>query len=111
MFLANSEYLPDLSIKKTLGLVSGNTIRAKHVGIDILAGLKTLIGGELKGYSTLLNESRNEAKKRMIEEAEKLGANGIINIRFATSNVTHGASEILVYGTAVVIEEFNSDSQ
>ena len=86
---------------EVLGLVRGNTTRARHVGRDILAGLKTLIGGEIKSYSDLMTQARDEATSRMIAEAEKLEADAIIGIRYATADVMQGASEILVYGTAV----------
>ena len=86
---------------ETLGIVKGSTIRAKHLGQDILAGLKTIVGGELTGYGEMLDEARSIATKRMVDEADGLGADAVINIRYATSNVAQGAAEILVYGTAV----------
>ncbi len=88
----------------SLGLVTGSTVRAKHIGKDIFAGLKNIVGGELKAYTELLNESRNEALQRMMADANSRGANAIVNVRFATSNVAAGASELFCYGTAVVIQ-------
>ena len=87
-----------------LGLVSGSTVRAKHAGRDIMAGIKNLFGGELKGYTELLKESRNESAQRMVAQAKQLGANAVVNIRFATSSVAQGAAELYVYGTAVRVE-------
>ena len=103
LLLSNIEVLPGYTINKHLGLVQGSTVRAKHAGRDMMAGLKNLVGGELKGYTELLNESRQEALERMKEQAKGLGANAVINVRFSTANITAGASEILAYGTAVVI--------
>ena len=88
----------------SLGLVTGSTVRAKHIGKDIFAGLKNIVGGELKAYTELLNESRNEALQRMMVDANSRGANAIVNVRFAASNVAAGASELFCYGTAVVIQ-------
>jgi len=105
MLLSNTEYLPGYHVTRHLGLVQGSTVRAKHAGRDIMAGLKNLVGGELKGYTELLNESRAEALDRMQAQAKQLGANAIINVRFSTSNITAGASELLAYGTAVIIED------
>jgi len=105
MLLSNTEYLPGYRVTRHLGLVQGSTVRAKHAGRDIMAGLKNLVGGELKGYTELLNESRAEALERMQAQAKQLGANAIINVRFSTSNITAGASELLTYGTAVIIED------
>jgi uncharacterized protein YbjQ (UPF0145 family) len=104
MILTNIEYLPGKTITRHLGLVNGSTVRAKHVGRDLMAGLKNIVGGELKGYTELLNESRQEASQRMIAQATTLGANAIINVRYATTSVTQGAAELFVYGTAVVVE-------
>lgn len=84
-----------------LGIVNGNVVQSKHVGRDIMAGLKGIVGGELKGYTEMLMEARNIAVQRLIEDAEKLNADAIVGIRFTTSSVTDGASEILVFGTAV----------
>jgi len=101
MIVTNIESVPGKMIVEHFGLVSGSTIRAKHVGRDIMAGLKNLVGGELKGYTQLLQESRRQAMDRMIEEAQQLGANAIINVRFSTSSVAQGAAELYAYGTAV----------
>lgn len=105
MLLTNLEILPDKRIATHLGLVQGSTVRAKHAGKDILAGFKNVFGGELKSYTDLMHEARQEATERMIVQAEGLGANAILNIRFATSSVTQGAAELFAYGTAVVLEE------
>jgi uncharacterized protein YbjQ (UPF0145 family) len=101
--LSNIEHFPGYTITRHLGLVQGSTVRAKHVGRDIMAGLKNIVGGELKGYTELLNESRQEAIDRMTEQARAAGANAVINVRFSTANIAAGAAEILAYGTAVVI--------
>ena len=85
-------------------MVSGSTVRAKHIGRDILASLRNIIGGELKAYTELLHEAREDAMKRMIEEAESLGANAVVNVRFSTSSVAQGAAELFAYGTAVTVE-------
>ncbi|MDR2100361.1 MAG: YbjQ family protein [Campylobacteraceae bacterium] len=105
MLLSNTEILPGYVIEKHLGLVQGSTVRAKHIGRDMMAGFKNMIGGELKGYTELLNESREEALDRMKERAKAIGANAVINVRFGTVNIMEGASEILAYGTAVFIKE------
>ena len=104
MLISNMEILPQHKIVKHLGLVQGSTVRAKHVGKDILAGLKNILGGELVAYTELLGEARDEAKARMIAQAESMGANAILNVRFSTSSVTQGAAELFAYGTAVVLE-------
>lgn len=104
MYLSNIETIPGKTIISSHGIVSGSTVRAKHVGRDIMAGVKNVFGGELKGYTELLSESRDQALNRMQEEAENLGANAVVNIRFSTSSVTSGASEIYVYGTAVTVK-------
>ena len=104
MILTNLESVPGKTIVEHFGLVSGSTVRAKHVGRDIMASLKNLVGGELKGYTELLNDSRNQAITRMIQQAEQLGANAIINVRFATSSVAQGAAELYVYGTGVKVQ-------
>lgn len=103
MLISNIEFLPGYTVTQHLGLVQGSTVRAKHVGRDMMAGLKNIVGGELKGYTELLNESRQEAIDRMKQQAEAIGANAVINVRFSTANITAGASEILAYGTAVVV--------
>ena len=104
MILTNIEAIPGQQIVEHYGLVTGSTIRAKHLGKDIMAGLKNLVGGELKGYTELLQESRQEATNRMIAQAHKLGANAIVNVRYATSSVAQGAAELFAYGTAVKVE-------
>jgi uncharacterized protein YbjQ (UPF0145 family) len=104
MLVTNIEILPDKRIVEHLGLVQGSSVRAKHVGRDIMAGLKNIFGGELKGYTELLQESRAEAMERMIEQAESVGANAVLNVRFSTSSVAAGAAELFAYGTAVVLE-------
>ncbi len=104
MILTNIESIPGKKIVEHFGLVSGSTIRAKHMGKDIMAGLKNIVGGELKGYTQLLQESREQAVDRMKEQATQLGANAIVNVRFSTSSVAAGAAELYAYGTAVRIE-------
>ena len=104
MLITNIEYLPGREIREHYGIVSGSSVRAKHVGRDIAASLKNIFGGELKGYTELLSESRDEATERMIAQAKSLGANAILNVRFSTSSVATGAAELYVYGTAVKAE-------
>lgn len=101
MILTTLEGVPGKEIVEHFGLVQGSTIRAKNIGKDIAAGLKNIIGGELKGYTELLQEARQEAIDRMIQQASQLGANAVVNIRFATSSVAQGAAELFAYGTAV----------
>lgn len=103
MLMTNIETIPGKSIVTCHGVVSGSTVRAKHVGRDIMAGLKNIVGGELKGYTELLNESRDSAIERMQAQARQMGANAIVNVRFSTSSVAAGAAEIYVYGTAVTV--------
>ncbi len=103
MLLSNIESIPGRTIEAQYGIVMGSSVRSKHIGRDMMAGLKNLFGGELKAYTELLNESREEAMQRIIAQAQALGANGIINIRFSTAAITVGAAEILVYGTAVKV--------
>jgi uncharacterized protein YbjQ (UPF0145 family) len=105
MILTNVESVPGKRIVEHYGLVSGSTVRAKHVGRDFMASLKNIVGGELKGYTELLQDSRNEAVSRMVRQAEELGANAVINIRFSTSSIAQGASELYAYGTAVRLED------
>ncbi len=102
--MVTTDFVHGKEIKKNLGLVRGNTIRARHIGRDIKAGLKNIVGGEITDYTKMMAESREQALDRMVEEAEGLGANAIINIRFATSMIMQSAAEILAYGTAVVVE-------
>ena len=104
MLISNIEVVPGKRVVEHLGLVQGSTVRAKHAGKDILAGLKNIFGGELSGYTELLQESREEALLRMQQQAEAIGANAVINVRFSTSAIAAGASEILAYGTAVKVE-------
>lgn len=104
MILTNTEEVPGRTIREFYGVVSGSTVRAKHVGRDFLAGLKNLVGGEIKSYTELLNEARREATERMVEEARGLGANAVVNVRYATSSVAQGAAEIFAYGTAVRVD-------
>ncbi len=103
MIVTNTETVPGKTIVEFYGMVSGSTVRAKHVGKDILASLKNLVGGELTSYTELLNEARQEAMQRMFQEAESVGANAVVNIRFSTSSVAQGAAELFAYGTAVRI--------
>lgn len=101
ILLTTTETVTGKDISQTLGVVKGNTIRARHLGSDIGAGLKSLFGGEIKGYVKALTAARDEAEKRMIEEAQSLGADAIVGVRYATSQIMDGAAEILVFGTAV----------
>jgi len=104
LILTNIESIPGKKIVEHFGLVSGSTIRAKHIGRDFMASLKNIVGGELKGYTELLTDSRRQAVDRMIDQAQQLGANAIVNIRFSTSSVAQGAAELYAYGTAVRVE-------
>jgi len=104
MMLVTTDEIPGKTVKKTLGLVRGNTIRARHIGRDISATLRNIVGGEITDYTKMMAESREQAIDRMIEEAEGLGANAIIGVRFTTSMIMQSASEILAYGTAVIVE-------
>lgn len=104
MIVSNLEVVPGKRVQKHLGLVQGSSVRAKHAGRDIMASLKNIFGGELKGYTELLQESRQEAYDRMLEQAKAIGANAVLNVRFSTSSVAVGAAELFAYGTAVVLE-------
>jgi uncharacterized protein YbjQ (UPF0145 family) len=104
MIISNLDHVPGREIEAALGLVKGNTIRARHIGKDIMAGLKTIVGGEIGEYTKMIAESREQSLDRMTKEAEKLGADAVLNIRFSTSTVMKGAAEILVYGTAVKLK-------
>lgn len=104
MLLTNIETIPGKQITQCHGVVSGCTVRAKHVGRDIMASLKNIVGGEIKGYTELLVEARTDAIERMKAEAQQLGANAIVNVRFSTTSVAQGAAELYVYGTAVTVE-------
>jgi len=103
MFMTNIETVPGKTITACHGVVSGSSVRSKHVGRDIMAGLKNMVGGELKGYTELLEESRAQATERMQAQATQIGANAVVNVRFSTSSVAAGAAEIYVYGTAVTV--------
>jgi uncharacterized protein YbjQ (UPF0145 family) len=105
MLLTNLAVVPGRRVIEHLGLVQGSTVRAKHAGRDIVAGIKNVFGGELKAYTELLQESREEATQRMVAQAEALGANAVLNIRFSTSSIAQGAAELFAYGTAVRLEE------
>ena len=109
MIVVNTETIPGYEILQSLGIVQGNVVRAKHMGRDIAAGLKNIVGGELKGYTELLTESRRSAIQRMLDQAGELGADAIINVRFSTSAITQGAAELYVYGTAVKLREVRND--
>jgi len=104
MLIVTTNEIEGKKIKEAKGLVQGSTVKAKHVGRDIGASFKTLVGGEIKGYSDLMKEARNEALERMIKEAEKLGANAVIGMRYQTAQIMASAAEVVAYGTAVVVE-------
>ena len=104
MIVTNTEDVPGMNVLANHGIVTGSTVRAKHVGRDIMAGLKSLVGGELRGYTELLSEARNEAIERMKDKAKQRGANAVVNVRFSTSSIVQGASELFAYGTAVTLE-------
>lgn len=103
MITVNTETVTGYDIVEVKGMVQGNTVRAKHMGRDIAASFKNMVGGELKGYTELLTESRREALARMLQQAQELGANAVVNVRFTTSAITAGAAEMMAYGTAVVV--------
>jgi uncharacterized protein YbjQ (UPF0145 family) len=105
MILTTAENIAEKKTVKTLGLVKGNTIRARHIGRDIAAVIRNVVGGEIVDYTKLIAESREQSIDRMVEDAKKLGANAIIMIRFSTSEMMQGAAELLVYGTAVIVED------
>ena len=105
MIQTTTDEIPGKRVTKVLGLVRGNTIRARHIGKDIAAAFKNIAGGEITDYTKMMAESREQAIDRMVEEAASLGANAIVGIRFTTSSVMQGAAEILIYGTAVVVED------
>lgn len=107
MLITNLEIVPNVRIVKHIGLVQGSSVRSKHVGRDIMAGLKNIFGGELQGYTELLHESRKEATDRLIQQAESIGANAVINVRYSTSSIAAGAAEIFVYGSAVQVESLD----
>ncbi len=105
MLISNLEFMTGRKLIKHLGLVQGSSVRAKHAGKDIMSGLKNMFGGELHAYTELLQESREEATERMVEQARAVGANAVLNVRFSTSSITAGAAEIYVYGTAVILDD------
>jgi len=104
MIVVTTEHIEGKRITETLGLVRGSTIRARHIGHDIMAGLRNVVGGEVKDYTVMLTQAREEALQRMIEQAEKMGANAIIGTRFVSVMVMSGAAEMVAYGTAVKVE-------
>lgn len=104
MYVVNTETIPGMRVVQIKGLVQGNTVRSKHFGRDLAAGLKNIVGGELKGYTELLTEARRQAMERMLAQAQQLGANAVLNVRFTTSAVTQGAAEMYAYGTAATVE-------
>ncbi len=105
MIITTSDDIAHMKIVKTIGLVRGNTIRARHIGHDIAAKFRNIVGGEVNNYTKLIAESREQALDRMVEEARSMGANAVIMMRFATSEIMEGAAEILAYGTAVIVED------
>jgi len=104
MFLVTTNSIEGKEIVETLGLVRGNTIQARHLGHDIMAGLRNIVGGEIKDYTVMLDRARDQALERMMKQAEKLGANAIVGVRFTTSQTMSGAAEILAFGTAVRVQ-------
>jgi uncharacterized protein YbjQ (UPF0145 family) len=104
LILSNTENVPGKTIVEFYGIVTGSTVRAKHIGRDIMAGLKNIVGGELTGYTELLTEARQEAIERMVSQAQSIGANAVVNVRFTTSSVAQGAAELFAYGTAVKVD-------
>ena len=104
MLIVSTPNIPGKDIKETLGLVKGEIVQSKHLGKDFMAGMKTIVGGEIKGYSEMISEARQIATDRMIEEANKLGADAIVNVRYGSSAIMQGAAEIIAYGTAVKIK-------
>ncbi|WP_300370615.1 YbjQ family protein [Brachyspira sp.] len=104
MKLISADYLPSNYNYELLGLVKGNVAQAKHIGKDLLAGLKNIVGGEVEGYTEMLNEARGIATKRMVEEAKKLGANAVIGVKYSSSSVMEGTTEVIAYGTAIIIK-------
>jgi uncharacterized protein YbjQ (UPF0145 family) len=104
LIVSNLETVPGHRINAHLGIAQGSTVRAKHVGRDFLSGLKNIVGGELKAYTELMQEARDEAVERMKAEAKSMGANAVLNVRFVTTSITMGAAEILAYGSAVTVE-------
>ncbi|MEM8998435.1 MAG: YbjQ family protein, partial [Acidobacteriota bacterium] len=109
MIVTTTNEFPDRVVVRTLGLVRGTSVRGRHIGQDLLAHLRNAVGGEIHEYTKMLSEAREQALDRMIEEARALGANGIVGMRFSTSSPAPGSSEVLVYGTAVVVDGSNGD--
>jgi uncharacterized protein YbjQ (UPF0145 family) len=107
MILVNTETIPGYEITEICGMVRGNVVQAKHIGKDIVAGFRQIVGGEIKEYTEMLTESRQKATQRMVQEAQELGADAVVNVRFVTSQVMQGASELLAYGTAVKVNKNN----
>ncbi|MBE0466441.1 MAG: YbjQ family protein [Candidatus Desulforudis sp.] len=105
MIITTTREVPGKRVVRTLGMVSGNIVRSRNIGRDVLAGLKNIVGGEIKEYTELMSLSRRDAVKRMVDEAEQLGANAVVEVRFVTAQVAATAAEILVYGTAVIVED------
>jgi len=105
LLISNLEFLPDRKVVRHVGLVQGSSVRSKHVGRDVMAYIKNIFGGELRGYTELLHDSRQEATDRMIEQARSIGANAVLNVRFSTSSIAAGAAEIFVYGSAVELAD------
>ena len=110
MIYVTTDTVPGQKITRTIGLVRGNTIRARHLGHDIMAGLRNIVGGEIEEYTKLMGEAREQALDRLAEEAVRVGANAVVGLRFTTSSVMNGASELLAYGTAVTTEELTPDA-
>jgi len=104
MIITTTDFVPNKEVKEMLGIARGSAVRARNIGSDILAGLKNIVGGEIEEYTKLQAESREQALQRMQQDAEKLGADAVINVRLNTSMVTQGAAEILAYGTAVIFK-------
>lgn len=105
MILVNIDHIPGMKVEKVMGIVKGSTVHSKHIGKDIMAGLKTLVGGEIEEYSQMLDEARKVAISRMVKDAETQGANAILNIRFTSASVMQSAAEIMAFGTAVYVTE------
>ncbi|WP_164670757.1 YbjQ family protein [Virgibacillus doumboii] len=105
MILVNTETIPGYEITEVKGMAKGNVVRAKHVGKDIVAGLRNIVGGEVTEYTEMMTDSRQRAVQRMVEDAEKMGADAVVNIRFMTAQVAAGAAELLAYGTAVTVRK------
>lgn len=105
MKLVNIDYIPGFEITEALGIVKGQVVQSKNIGRDFIAGMKTIVGGEIVGYTEMISTARQVATKRMVDDAKSLGADAVINIRYGSSSVMNGAAEIIVYGTAVKIKD------